>query len=174
MMGESETLGGRKPEADATHAGIVAEVLCCPVCGRAMAGGRRAWLLLCRACGFRRSTLVPAIGDDRVAGAIDEDLRAAALERLRRDNFERLLDRLCRRIEPRGANLLDIGCAHGWFLEAAARRGFAVAGLEPDPGVAARAAAAGHAVRPGIFPDHVPADRRFDVLVFNDVFEHLP
>jgi SAM-dependent methyltransferase len=150
------------------------QVTRCPVCGGRMARGRHAWLLRCQACGFRGSTLRPTIGETRTAGSIDEDLRAGGLERLRRDNFERLLDRLCRRIEPSGARLLDVGCAHGWFLEAAARRGFAVTGLEPDQVLARRAGVGGHTVWPGFFPDHVPTDQGFDVLVFNDVFEHLP
>jgi len=174
MTGELKILDGREATADTTRTGVLTEAMCCPVCGGAIVSVRRAWLLRCRTCGFRRSTLAMVIGDDRAAGAIDEDLRAAGLERLRRSNFERLLDRLCRWIEPHGASLLDIGCAHGWFLEAAARRGFRVTGLEPDPHVAIRAAAAGHTIWHGFFPYHLPANRRFDVLAFNDVFEHLP
>src|SRR4051812_15992521 len=133
MMGELKTPDGRAATADTTRTGIPTEAMLCPVCDGAMANMRCTWLLRCRTCGFRRSTLAMAIGDDRTAGAIDEDLRAAGLERLRRNNFERLLDRLCRQIEPHGANLLDIGCAHGWFLEAAARRGFRVAGVQNPP-----------------------------------------
>jgi SAM-dependent methyltransferase len=174
MMGKVKTLDGREAAADTTRAGSLAEAVCCPVCDGALVSAHHAWLLRCHTCGFRRSTLVTAIEDGRATGAIDEDLRAAGLERLRRKNFERLLDWLCYRIEPHGSSLLDVGCVHGWFLEAAARRGFGVAGLEPDPGMTIRAAAAGYTVWYGFFPHHLPPDRRFDVLVFNDVFEHLP
>jgi SAM-dependent methyltransferase len=166
--------GDLMAEADIAYAMTGMQAMRCPVCCGGMAIERHGWMLRCQACGFRGSNLQPTIGDDQMASAIDEDLRAQGLECLRRENFERLLNRLCRHIDPPEMRLLDVGCAHGWFLEAAARRGFVVTGLEPDCVLARRAGMVGHIVWPGFFPDHVPTDQRFEVLVFNDVFEHLP
>jgi SAM-dependent methyltransferase len=70
-------------------------------------------------------------------------------------------------------HLLDVGCAHGWFLEHAAAH-YHVTGIEPDAGVAAATRARGLAVRSGFFPDALNTDERFDVIVFNDVLEHIP
>jgi SAM-dependent methyltransferase len=165
MMAASDTTEGRIGSIGAAGRSS------CPVCDGVLAATRHDWILRCIDCGFLRSTLVASAGQGALV--IDEARRAGGLEALRRRNFERLLDRLCALAEPRGARLLEIGCAHGWFLEAAARRGFAVMGLEPDAAVAARAVAAGYQVSTGFFPDDVPEGDGFDILVFNDVFEHL-
>jgi SAM-dependent methyltransferase len=55
------------------------------------------------------------------------------------------------------------------------RRGsFDVLGVEPDAQVGTRAAARGLPVRAGYFPDVLQEGERFDVIVFNDVIEHIP
>jgi len=96
-----------------------------------------------------------------------------ALAPLRARNFEIVLDRLAA-CGAAGGQLLDVGCAHGWFLDAAHRRGYAASGIEPDRDVASKAVQRGHDVKHGLFPDVLSARARFDVVVFNDVFEHLP
>ncbi|HKR89380.1 MAG TPA: class I SAM-dependent methyltransferase [Phenylobacterium sp.] len=126
----------------------------------------------CSGCGLYRSAFPVAINqaqDDR----LDEVRRERALKALRVANFERLLDG-CAAHLAEGASLLDVGCAHGWFLEAAARRGYRPLGLEPDREVAARTKASGAPVIEGFFPDALPAGASYDAISFNDVFEHLP
>ena len=146
----------------------------CIACGVPMAGPRRGYWFACPRCGYLGSTLEPAIGDAAVAEALDEDHRRDALHGLRRRNFERILDVL-ESIRPKGGTrLLDVGCAHGWFLEAARARGYEALGLEPDAAIAAATRARSLEVIDGYFPDALPAGRRFDVISFNDVFEHLP
>jgi SAM-dependent methyltransferase len=142
----------------------------CPVCATPMRGPAGGFRYDCPACGHASATLPVAI----VQGAftLREGDRAAALEPLRRRNFETLLDRLAR-LQPPGT-LLEVGCAHGWFLDAAAARGYRVHGLEPDAPIAAQALRRGHAVTTGFFPAALPADARYDAIVFNDVLEHLP
>ena len=108
----------------------------------------------------------------RAATELREDRREAALAPLRARNFEIVLDRLAA-CGGRGT-LLDVGCAHGWFLDAARRRGYKACGLEPDAAIAAQAVQRGHRVIHGLFPDALPSGEKFDVVVFNDVFEHLP
>lgn len=74
-----------------------------------------------------------------------------------------------------GMRLLDVGSAHGWFVQAASARGAHATGVEPDAEVAAAATeAVAHEVRVGYFPDVLGDDETFDLISFNDVLEHLP
>jgi 2-polyprenyl-3-methyl-5-hydroxy-6-metoxy-1,4-benzoquinol methylase len=70
--------------------------------------------------------------------------------------------------------VLDVGCAHGWFLHALSERGYKPIGIEPDRAMAAIAKSSGQLVHEGFFPDDLPAGERYDAITFNDVFEHLP
>jgi SAM-dependent methyltransferase len=142
----------------------------CPVCGSGLRGPTAGFRYDCPRCAYACARLRPAIGVE--AGAIHEDARATALAGLRQRNFETVLNRLAACGADRG-DLLEVGCAHGWFLDAARRRGYAVSGIEPDRAIAAHAARRGHRVVHGLFPRALPSDARFDVIVFNDVFEHL-
>ena len=73
--------------------------------------------------------------------------------------------------------VLDVGCAHGYLGEVLRARGCRVVGVERDPEDAARARA--HCeqvvVRDVEEPDWIEElnRRRFDVIVFADVLEHL-
>lgn len=144
----------------------------CPACGGPLRGRLESWLLFCPACGLWRSTLG---SEDRLqeSQAVDESRRVSGLASLRDENYRRTLDAL-RRLGPlEGKRLLDVGCAYGWFLKAAREAGMLPAGLEPDPGIAAAASAEGLPVWVGYFPDAVPPGETFDVIVFNDVLEHI-
>jgi SAM-dependent methyltransferase len=104
---------------------------------------------------------------------IDETLRESALKSLRLANYEVVLD-ACQQLLPQQGKLLDVGCAHGWFLEAARQRGHDAVGIEPDKQMAAIARRAGHDVRVGLFPDVLAESETYDAISFNDVFEHIP
>jgi SAM-dependent methyltransferase len=121
-----------------------------------------------------RATLARRIDNAASRAVVDEPRRAKGLNSLRLANFQRILDRLQSAIAPEGHTLLDVGCAHGWFLDGASARGFEAVGIEPDPAIGAAAAAGGRKIWSGFFPDDIPAGCRFDVISFNDVFEHLP
>jgi 2-polyprenyl-3-methyl-5-hydroxy-6-metoxy-1,4-benzoquinol methylase len=127
----------------------------CPGCGlwsRAGGGGRLA---------------------SRPQVPLSEERRIAALATLREANNERILRRLEAFVPLPGARVLDVGCAYGWFLRSAAVRGAVAVGIEPDLGVAAAARRGEAAVIAGYFPDCLRAQAQFDVIIFNDVFEHL-
>ena len=96
------------------------------------------------------------------------------LESLRRANFERLLDRLELHADLNGLSVLEVGAARGWFLEAAARRGAIVKGIEPEAINAEIARKAGFDVEIGLFPEDLSDRGPYDMIVFNDVFEHIP
>jgi len=124
----------------------------------------------CPACGFLASNLPVRINSVQ---RIDEDARDRALKGFRLSNFQQLLTE-CGDLLPSGARLLDIGCAHGWFMAAATARGITCVGIEPDLEMERRARSAGHNVIAGLFPDAIPEGARFNAITFNDVFEHLP
>jgi 2-polyprenyl-3-methyl-5-hydroxy-6-metoxy-1,4-benzoquinol methylase len=151
--------------------------LVCPACAAPMQGPVGGFRFECRRCGCFRSTLAIAIDDDRVADRDDQAEFDAAIAGTRQRNFDIVLDRLQRYIPADGAAILEVGCAYGAFLAAAARRGYAAFGIEPDAARAARAmrnVANAGTVWAGYFPADVPPGHRFHAIVFNDVFEHLP
>jgi SAM-dependent methyltransferase len=148
------------------------------VCTARMVAAVAPWSYRCPACGSWASSLEPAIGSAGAAVAaarIDESNRERGLAQLRQQNFAKILD-LVGAIRPSdGMRLLDVGSAHGWFLEAAAARGFRALGIEPDAAVADAAVKHHpHEVRGGYFPDVLAPAETFDLVSFNDVLEHLP
>ena len=147
----------------------------CPACGAPLRAGLAAWHRVCTACTYEGSVLEPRILAQAEGGDLDEAAREQGLEQLRNANFRRLLAWMGRTLAlPAGRpRLLDVGCAHGWFLQQA-DAGFEASGIEPDIAVAEAARRRGLAVRGGFFPDMLGDDERFDVIVFNDVLEHIP
>jgi SAM-dependent methyltransferase len=104
---------------------------------------------------------------------VDEDMREAGLHLVRQANNARLLDQIVA-LAPPPARLLDVGCGPGFLLEQARARGYDAEGVEPDANTVVAARRTGAPVRQGYFPEALAADTRFDVIVFNDVLEHIP
>jgi SAM-dependent methyltransferase len=144
----------------------------CVVCGAPLVAHLTAWLLRCPRCALRVSRLADEPVTAHTPGAWDEH-NAAALATLRQQTANRLLDELATLRDLRDSRLLDVGCGPAWFLDAAQSRCRAVTGLEPDEATAAKARSRGLDVYGGRFPDDAPLGP-FDVVSFNDVFEHLP
>lgn len=147
----------------------------CDSCGASLQAGCREWHFVCTGCGLERSTLEPQIN---ALDTIDETAREKALAPIRDQNFGVLLGWIGNYVDwhPITAHrprLLDVGCAHGWFVEKA-QATYDALGLEPDEAIAARALARNLPVRSGYFPQALADDERFDVIVFNDVLEHIP
>lgn len=142
----------------------------CVTCDVIMNGPRNGYWFECARCGYMSSTLEASIRAQTDTPAIDEAARVEALGAIRRRNFEHILDVIGRLRAGRG-RVLDVGSGYGWFLDAAAARGYEVVGIEPDRGDAAHARA--HTVIDGFFPDDLPGNAMFDVITFHDVFEHV-
>lgn len=143
------------------------------MCEGPFAPGATDWILRCRRCGFLCSTLENRAGEGPRADAIDETARAHALDAVRHESFARILD-VMDGLAPGRGRLLDVGCAHGWFLAAARERGWEVHGIEPDRAVAQRTdARLRERVVEGWFPRDLPSGERWEAISFHDVFEHL-
>jgi 2-polyprenyl-3-methyl-5-hydroxy-6-metoxy-1,4-benzoquinol methylase len=128
---------------------------------------------VCQSCAYEGSTLGNAINSSDENITLDETAREIALKSLRTENFRAIVETAVRIDGTARKSLLDVGCAHGWFLEQA-RSHFEVLGLEPDTQVGQKAAQRGLPVREGYFPEALRDDEKFDVIVFNDVIEHIP
>lgn len=144
----------------------------CIVCGNTQVAGLAGWHATCPACNYESAALSVAI-NAHSGLALDEAEREAGLKALRLENFRTIVAWTRRHVSASRPRLLDVGSAHGWFLETA-REQFDVLGVEPDAVVGGRAAARGLPVRSGYFPDVLLEDEHFDVIVFNDVIEHIP
>ena len=135
----------------------------CTACGSDHIRAVSPWLSRCDSCGLYRSALAAGPGQ-----AFD------GLEDIRRRNFELLASDIAKVRMLAGSTVLEVGCAKGWFLEEAKRRGAIVLGIEPVEPDAKAAEQAGLTVVRGLFPAAAEGLGPFDIIVFNDVFEHLP
>jgi 2-polyprenyl-3-methyl-5-hydroxy-6-metoxy-1,4-benzoquinol methylase len=73
-----------------------------------------------------------------------------------------------------GRRLLDVGCYLGSFLDYARTRGFETWGCELDGNYVAYVAAKGHQCHHGTVDQLAFPDGFFDVIVLQEVFEHVP
>lgn len=157
----------------------------CPCCGEELRAGWTHWHRQCTRCGYEQAVFSsPDASGQQDAGRLsdtaqlDEGLRREALYPLRTANFQQVLAQLAPLLPKHAGPLrvLDVGCAHGWFLEAcrAQASDWQLEGLEPDAAIAAEARAAAHRVTVGYFPEALAPEARYDLIAFHDVFEHLP
>jgi SAM-dependent methyltransferase len=146
----------------------------CAVCGsrEANVSPLRADLVECRSCGLIYN---PDAREDRgefgeryyVEGVYADYV--ADRDAVRRSAASRL--RALERIAP-GRRLLDVGCAAGYFMEAARSRGWEVSGLELSGYAGARARAAELDVHEASILDP-PALAPFDAITLWDTIEHI-
>lgn len=123
---------------------------------------KEEWLYSCPSCGFKQSTLTSGAGR-----GVD------GLETLRKQNFKIILQHLEKQFNFKNSKSLEVGCAEGWFLEAMKEKSADIMAVEPSAHALDRQKE-GHHVVQGFFPDALPEGSRYDLIVFNDVFEHLP
>jgi 2-polyprenyl-3-methyl-5-hydroxy-6-metoxy-1,4-benzoquinol methylase len=97
-----------------------------------------------------------------------------SLDAVREKNFSRIINILKSKFD-RCNTALDVGCSRGIFLETADNAGFSATGIEPDTVLAQECRNRGYTVMTGFFPDTAElSGKKFDVLAFNDSFEHIP
>jgi SAM-dependent methyltransferase len=132
----------------------------------------RDQLVACARCGlqFVNPRLRPELILEGYREGADETFvsQTAARER----TFARALERIEALVQGRG-RLLDIGTAGGSFIHVAARRGWEVAGCEPNKWLCEWGKKAyGLEIRPGTLFDYRYPDSTFDVVTVWDVLEH--
>ena len=134
----------------------------CPVCGAAVTASGE--LLVCGACGL-------AYKSEKYFGApvyrpgLEEDIYSGAKAAL----FREALDLLDSALPSRG-RLLDIGCAGGELLRAAAARGWEAEGVEINPALAVKALAHGFEVYPKPVEEAGLGGASYDAVTAFDVF----
>ncbi len=133
----------------------------CFVCENVMAQ-KSAWYYVCPKCGFEKTTLESGAGR-----GVD------GLELLRRQNFALMIDHLQKHKALKDISCLEVGCAEGWFIEAMQSQGVNMYAIEPSE-MALPLQEKGYNITQGFFPDALKGDEQYDMIVFNDVFEHIP
>ena len=145
----------------------------CPGCGGVFSRHRHNWLFRCEACGLLRGELPVTIPEAAEHRGVDETMREDGLSGLRHANNARLLGALGK-LHRSPARLLDVGSGPGFLLSQAKAEGFEAHGIEPDANTVEAARRSGAKVRQGYFPDVLERGEQFDIIVFNDVLEHIP
>lgn len=144
----------------------------CPICGHELVRGIIEWHFTCKVCSYEKAILSPSINEAASHETIDEAARESGLRALRIKNFRTLLQRIGE-FATSGSRLLEVGSAHGWFLDEAAKE-YSVIGIEPDNTIFSASAIERPFIRHGYFPEALDSDETFDIIVFNDVLEHIP
>lgn len=151
----------------------------CIVCGGAESAGLYEGLLRCRSCGY-------VFADVRLSDAEFHDLYKKGYffgeeyqdylkdkETLQK-NFRLRLDELAPFLDPaRHKRLFEIGCAYGFFLDAARPRFESVSGMDVAEDGVAHARALGLDAACGDFLTRDFGSQRFDVVTMWDTIEHL-
>lgn len=113
----------------------------CPVCGAKTTGEILPGLLSCGGCGLVYKAQ-RAFSEPVYAAGLEQGIYGGGKAGL----FSEALDFLDKILPARG-RLLDVGCAGGGLMKAAAARGWEPEGVELSPVLAARALAAGFKVQ---------------------------
>jgi 2-polyprenyl-3-methyl-5-hydroxy-6-metoxy-1,4-benzoquinol methylase len=145
----------------------------CPACDSVLVNGLTEWHYHCVKCNYESSSLLPKINNYKNHLMIDEDARTSGLYKTRIKNFKKLILAI-EILYSKKAKILDVGCAHGWFLEVVSENGFDALGIEPDQYVYQKYGASNKLMRLGYFPEALEESEKFDLIVFNDVIEHIP
>lgn len=136
-----------------------------------------SWTFYCDACDYWAAFLELNINsqDDYIFSEKRDDTEVISfLDSIRIKNFNKILDKIAMGQVKKPLRILDIGCASGLFIKIAKERGHIVTGIEPNSIMAKVAADKGFNVINGYFPVAIPPTIKFDVIIFNDVFEHIP
>lgn len=135
------------------------------------------WTFYCAICDYWAAFLEQNISsrDDYIFSEERNDAEIISfLDIIRIRNFDVILDQILVEQGNQSLRILDVGCASGLFIETARNRGHIVTGIEPNPVMAKIASDKGFDVINGYFPVAILSASKFDVIIFNDVFEHIP
>lgn len=149
----------------------------CPICSKEMIQKISNYNYQCLPCDYWSADLPYEINttSKEIFGESEEnDQYISFLDAIRIQNFNILLNRIDEFYHGKKLKILDVGCATGLFLKVAQSRGHQVVGLEPNPKMAKSSQKKGLNVINGYFPNDISDQNKFDIIIFNDVFEHIP
>ena len=132
----------------------------------------------CSSCDYWASNLKPDLQSETLQISEDNsqktsEIDIAHLDNIRQYNFDKIISQIHKIFGGKKVNILDIGCGTGLFMKMAADHGFNILGIEPNKSMFDIASARDLEVREGLFPDVLETQQKFDVIILNDVFEHL-
>lgn len=149
----------------------------CPICKGTLVRRTSAYTHFCNACNYWGSTLSVNL-DKKISELTTEEFDyhnyVVHLHNIRSKNFSLILNQL-NLVKGDGAlSILDVGCASGAFMSLAKEHGHRVTGIEPNEAMFRAASQRGLNVIHDYFPTQTALIDKFDVIIFNDVFEHIP
>ena len=137
------------------------KIINCIICDHAYVP-ERCGILACPQCGLLYSGQKAGFGNTILG-----------MSTIAHQNYATVASALERFLFLRGAKILDVGCAEGGFAELMISKGAVSLGLEPDKDSASEAIKKKIPLTISSFEDFVSAEKEFDAIVFNDVFEHM-
>ena len=148
----------------------------CQICSCELTNKVATWSFYCPRCDYWAANFNPNVSDTSDVlfdEKRDDEGIITFLNSIRVKNFNKILNLLINTI---GINkeILDVGCASGLFVEMANSMGYRVTGVEPNPAMYNSAIRRNLDVTFGYFPDSLNPLKKYDVIIFNDVFEHIP
>lgn len=99
-----------------------------------------------------------------------------SIKQLRLKNYRKILKKM-HHIIPQNATGLEVGSGFGWFLQEAEKFGYSMYGIEPmEKNYNYSVQHNNCELINGFFPQDLPDNLcgKFDFIIFNDVFEHIP
>jgi 2-polyprenyl-3-methyl-5-hydroxy-6-metoxy-1,4-benzoquinol methylase len=146
----------------------------CPVCTRSLKLKYKLKfdVYKCAGCGLY---VADACFNHSFSSNVDTAMRSTGLQQLRTANFELIIEEIKRLYQPNSTNIkgLEIGCGNGWWLAACKKNGIDCAGIEPETSFKRGHQENGFEVTYGFYPDKKDTTK-YDFVIFNDVFEHIP
>lgn len=128
----------------------------------------------CKNCGFYFAQGVNYISPE-YKNTSSEEILMSSLETLRRDNYKNIINKIKNKFSDlNGVRGLDVGCARGGFMDEAGKNNIKMDGIEPEKNFFNEAQSYGENVVNGLFPQDFNLNFKYDFIIFNDVFEHLP
>jgi SAM-dependent methyltransferase len=156
---------------------ILKTEITCQVCGSLMETECANYTYHCNMCGYWSSNLIPRVESvsehEFTKSSINNIDTLNHLDAVRVKNFNLIIAQLADYFNSH-FSILDIGCGSGLFLSQLQKHGYQGIGIEANPAMAQDAINKGLDVRVGYFPDCLSQMETFDIIIFNDVFEHIP
>lgn len=150
----------------------------CLICENNLEAMVSNYTFFCNDCDYWRSNLEPNIESKSLQNSEqnfteDDPINIEHLDTVRKQNFAKIFKEIENRFDKDCINILDIGSGTGLFLEMGKKRGHSMLGIEPNQSMYSLSKARGVDVRRGYFPQALDTKQKFDVIILNDVFEHI-